>query len=271
MVTLWHLIVEIYRKIRWVIAALFLTVIGSIILFRYYVFPEPWSSFIREFGVALIIAGTVSLVYELFLRLSLAETILELVEFPKSLMEAGLKSVNKKDNKGASLKFLQSVTPKRIRLLGITTDYYFKEEGDDLYEEIVEKDIRKKQCEVQLLMLHPDSPQTQLREEDEEKTDRYKDETLRQRLIIIFNKRLRLHNRHPNFKIKLYKSTPLCSMTILDDRVLKVTPYLYQVLGLKSPTFEVENKDGEACIFEAYEHHFDNLWNDAEERSQPFQ
>lgn len=269
MPSVWGLIKDILRKIRWVLAALFLTAMGSIILFRYSVFPEPWSSFIREFGVALIIAGTVSLVYELFLRLSLAQTILELVEFPKPLMEAGLKSVNKRDITSISLKFLQSVNPKRVRLLGITTDYYFKGgPGAELYDEI-EKYL-KKGCEVQLLMLNPDSPHVTFREEEEKKTDAYITETLREKLIRIFNERFLLQKKYPNLKIKLYKTSPLCSITILDDRVLKITPYLYQVLGLKSPTFEIENKETDACIFNAYQEHFDNIWKDAEERSEPF-
>lgn len=269
MPSVWRLIEDILRKIRWVIAALLLTVTGSIILFQYYVFSEPWSSFIREFGVALIIAGTVSLVYELFLRLSLAETILELVEFPRPLVEAGLKSANKKDITSISLKFLQSVNPKRVRLLGITTDYYFRGgEGAELYDEI-EKYLRKG-CEFQILMLHPESPYVAHREEEEKKTDAYLTETLKEKLILIFNKRLILQKKYPNLKIKLYKTSPLCSMTILDDRVLKFTPYLYQVLGLKSPTFEIMNKETEACIFNTYQDHFDNTWKDAEERSEPF-
>lgn len=64
--------------------------------------------------------------------------------------------------------------------------------------------------------------------------------------------------------------SPLCSMTILDDRIMKVTPYLYQVLGLKSPTFEIENLETEVCIFDSYQKHFDHIWIEAEERLEPF-
>ena len=133
---MWNLIVNLYRKIKWVLAALSLTIIGTIILIQYHYFSEPVSSILREFGVALIIAGTVSLVYELFLRVSLARTILELLQFTKSLLDAGLKSVNIKDNSSSSLKFLKSINPKKIRMLGITTDYYFTRKGDELYDEI---------------------------------------------------------------------------------------------------------------------------------------
>lgn len=265
----WNLIVNSYKKIKWVLAALSLTIIGTIILIQYHYFSEPWNSILREFGVALIIAGTVSLVYELFLRLSLARTILELLQFTKSLLDAGLKSVNIKNNSSSSLKFLQSINPKKIRLLGITTDYYFSGgEGNELYDEIKKLLIRK--CEIQILMLHPDSLHVSSREEEEKRTNAYKDETLREKLIRTFNSRLNLQKDYPNLKLKLYKMSPLCSMTILDDRIMKFTPYLYQVLGLRSPTFEIENLETEVCIFDSYQKHFENIWIEAEERTEPF-
>lgn len=267
MVSALDLVYELLRKVRWLLVALSVTLIGFIILFRFQAFPEPWSSLIRELGVAFIIAGTVSLIYELFLRITLAQTILELIEFPRSLNLAGIKNVNKRDNATESLKFLQTIYPRKVRLLGTTTDYYFRGgRGSQLYDEM--ERLLERRCEMQLLMLHPDF--AQFRQKEEEETGAHSIETLEEKLMRIFNERFALSKKYPNLKIRLYKSVPLCAMTILDDRVLKVTPYLYQVLGLKSPTFEIWNNEMEGCIFDSYEQHFDKLWNSAEERSEPF-
>jgi len=147
---------------------------------------------------------------------------------------------------------------------------FWRKIGVYVYTFLYVKKLLIRKCEIQILMLHPDSLHVSSREEEEKRTNAYLDETLREKLIRTFNSRLNLQRDYPSLKIKLYKMSPLCSMTVLDDRIMKVTPYLYQVLGLKSPTFEIENLETDLCIFDSYEKHFDNMWIEAEERLEPF-
>ena len=82
-------------EIKWILASLIITFLGITILFIHTQIDvrEELKIFLREFGVALIIAGVVSFVYEYFLRVGLVELIMEKHNIAKSITDAGIQGV----------------------------------------------------------------------------------------------------------------------------------------------------------------------------------
>jgi len=146
--------------IKWILASLIITFLGITILFIHTQIPERevLEVFLREFGVALIIAGVVSFVYEYFLRVGLVELIMEKLRIDKSITDAGIESVYiPKMAPKIDFEFLDNATNK-IKLLGITTDFYFRHgPGSPSYEKII--DLLDNGCKIQILLLNPDPSQ----------------------------------------------------------------------------------------------------------------
>ena len=267
--------------IKWILASLIITFLGITILFIHTQIGvrKVLETFLREFGVALIIAGVVSFVYEYFLRVGLVELIMEKLRIDKSITDAGIESVYIPTEMVPKIdfEFLDNATNK-IKLLGITTDFYFRYgPGSPSYERII--DLLDNGCKIQILLLNPDPSQ-------EEETKRMKvpycvlsrakaendyPKALQRKIRDSFNTKIRLQKKYGDlFKIKFYDSPPLCAMTIL-DRKMKVTPYLHGKLGLESPTFELKKDEhGPMGLFGVYEKHFDSLWETGLGRTEPY-
>lgn len=266
--------------IKWILASLIITFLGITILFIHTQISvrEELEVFLREFGVALIIAGVVSFVYEYFLRVGLVELIMEKLCIAKSVTDAGIQSVyNPTMGPRTDFKFLDNATNK-IKLLGITTDYYFRYgPGSPSYERI--KFLLNNNCKIQILLLNPDPSQEEKTKGIDvpycvlarAKAEKDSPKVLQQKIRDSFNTKFKLHEKYGDlFKIKFYDSPPLCAMTIL-DRNMKVTPYLHGKLGLESPTFELKKDEhGPMSLFGVYEEHFVSLWKIGIERTEPY-
>lgn len=61
-----------------------------------------------------------------------------------------------------------------------------------------------------------------------------------------------------NVEIRFYDTYTTCAMTIIDDDLIRVTPYLFNKRGRSCPTLEFRRN--EAGIFGAYLDHFNDLW-----------
>lgn len=275
---------ELWEASKWLLASLTIASIGIVILFFHtQIEIETWKVFFREFGVALIIAGIVSFVYEYFLRFGLVELIIEKLHIDKSITDAGIKSIyspkkiDPRSDFEKILYFLDNTTQK-IKLLGITADFYFKYgPASPSYDRLIH--LLDSGCEIQVLMLNPDPtkeekekgmtiPFSVLSRAEAEK-DNPKD--LQRKIRESFNSKFSLKEKYGDLlKIRFYDSPPLCAMTVL-DRNMKVTPYLFGTLGLESPTFEIENNERRpTCLFRVYEQHFDLLWESGIELEEPF-
>jgi hypothetical protein len=144
---------------------------------------------------------------------------------------------------------------KNIKMLGITVNL-FVSQRNYMYMQL--QRMVERGCKLQILMLNPHSPHVAYRERDENNMH------LKEQIELAINiKKLFIYDikkeYRSNVKIKLYDAYPLYSMLIIDDNLIRVTPYLYNKKGLESPTLEYINKKG--GLFEVYSKHFDDLWN----------
>jgi len=224
----------------------------------------------KEIGIALIIIGFAILFYEYFLRRNMMDLIEEFVRtnfmamitqhcekiksISESVRKSGLLNVYKK---GGSSNILDLAT-KNIKLLGVTLNYYF-------YPDSIEwtrlKSLVEGGCTLQILILNPDSPHVEYRERDEN------NENLKGQIIHLYNleKEFILNIKDEfkqNVEIRFYDNYPTCAMTIIDEKLMRVTPYLYNKRRKACPTMEfICNKEG---IFESYLEHFNDVWRKAE-------
>lgn len=272
-------------EIKWILASLIITFLGITILYIHTQIPERevLEVFLREFGVAFIIAGVVSFVYEYFLRVGLVELIMEKHDIAKSITDAGIQGVynptagSRIDIERNIPYFLDTATNK-IKLLGITTDLYFRQgPGSHSYDKII--DLLKNGCNIQILLLNPDTSQEEKTKGMDvpycvlarAKAENENPKALQRKIRDSFNTKFKLQKKYGDLlEIKFYDSPPLCAMTIL-DRKMKVTPYLNGKLGLQSPTFELKKDEhGPIGLFGVYEKHFNSLWKTGLERTEPY-
>ncbi|MCZ7357574.1 MAG: DUF5919 domain-containing protein [Candidatus Methanoperedens sp.] len=224
----------------------------------------------KEIGIALIIIGFAILFYEYFLRRNMMDLIEEFFRtnfmfmitqhcekvksISESVRKSGLLNVYKK---GGSTDILDLAT-KNIKLLGVSLNYYFYPDSDEWTRL---KSIVEEGCTLQILILNPDSPHVAYREKDEN------NENLKGQIIRLHNlEKEFMKNLKDEFKqnveIRFYDNYPLCAMTIIDENLMRVTPYLYNKRRRACPTMEfTRSKDG---IFESYLEHFNDLWKKAE-------
>lgn len=150
---------------------------------------------------------------------------------------------------------------KNIKLLGITINRYFNTEGGDDWE--ILKNFVQCGGNLQILMLDPESKLVDFREKDESNIK------LKEQILHSLEHIRRFCNgldkNISNVEIRLYDSYPQNAMTIIDDKLFKVTPYLFKKRGAECPTYEyLKNDDGS---YKEYESHFNALW----ESAKPFE
>ncbi len=227
---------------------------------------------LREIGITLVIIGMAVLFYENFLRKNMIDLIDQFVRsnfmtmidehcervksINGSITSSGLLSIY---NKMGNSDILNS-THKNIKLLGITLSYYFYPDTDEWTQL---SSLIENGCRLQVLMLDPDSLHVAVRERDEHNADLEGQIIHLIHMVKLFNQNLREEYRQ-NIEIRFYDTYPSIAMTIIDDNILRVTPYLYNKKGRSCPTIEFIRKENGS--FNAYLSHFNDLWN----RSKPY-
>lgn len=229
---------------------------------------------VKEIGIALIIIGLAILFYEQFLRMEIINIVKNILkdilnEFFRKieniLNEIFEKKCEYKSIKLLGLKNLYRTSAdneiidkgtKEIKLLGITTNYYFHD-GSSHYR--ILQQLVTKGCKLKILMLNPKSIYANYRGEVENNPD------LKGDIEKSFEKKIKFISELPagsksNVEIRYYNTYPLYSMTIIDDCLIRVTPFLYNEVGQKCPTSDYERKPG--GIFDAYLKHFNDLWDE---------
>ncbi|MFZ3166379.1 MAG: DUF5919 domain-containing protein [Candidatus Methanoperedens sp.] len=172
----------------------------------------------------------------------------------ESITKSGL--VNIYPRGGSSV--ILNMTNKNVKMLGITLSYYFFPDSE---EWVQLSSLMEKGCTLQILILNPDSTHVNFREIDENNTD------LKGQIIqLIHHEKLFIENLkeeyRSNVEIRFYDTYPSLSMTIIDENILRVTPYLFNKKGRASPTLEFVRK--EKGVFDAYLNHFNDMWNKSE-------
>lgn len=219
---------------------------------------------IRDIGITFILIGIAIIFYEHFIRMNLVELIQQIYknskddlkklidaqcEF-KSIKDSGL--INVYSTEGSSE--ILNLARKNIKMLGITINYYFTPGGNE-YKKL--QQLVKNGCKLEILMLDSESEFVGYREKDED------NEHLKEQIELSFKIKKKFIEELPdeyksNVKINFYDNYPVYSMTIIDDNLIRVTPFLYKKKGRACPTSDYIRKPG--GVFEDYFEHFNDLW-----------
>jgi len=115
-------------------------------------------------------------------------------------------------------------------------------------------------CQVRVLLLNPDSPESAAIDRDEG----HPPGTLAARTQAALARFALMRRRcGPRMRIRVYDGYPTVSVVRGDDSML-VTPYMRFFIGSNSPTFEF--RAGEAPkMFTRYTRHFESTWTNAED------
>jgi hypothetical protein len=115
-------------------------------------------------------------------------------------------------------------------------------------------------CRVRVLLLNPESPQTEAIDRDEG----YPGGTLAARTRAALTRYCLMRQAcGQRIQIRVYGEYPTVSV-VRGDNAMLVTPYLRFFIGSNSPTFEF-CADQAPRMFPRYTRHFKNTWNHAEE------
>jgi len=167
----------------------------------------------------------------------------------RSIKDSGL--INVYSTQGGSE--ILNGSEKSIKMLGITVNYYFTP-GCNEYIKL--QQLVRNGCKLHILMLDPKSKFVESREKDED------NENLKEQIELSFKNKKKFIEElkdeyRSNVKINFFDNYPLYAMTIIDDRKIRVTPFLFNKKGRACPTSDYINKSG---VFEAYNEHFNELW-----------
>lgn len=66
-----------------------------------------------------------------------------------------------------------------------------------------------------------------------------------------------------SLQVKTYFCVPTCAIIILNNEILRHTPYLPYSVSASVPTFDVVNKNG-SKLFEVYKETFTRVWENSD-------
>lgn len=224
----------------------------------------------RDFGIAVLVAGLVGTGYEYWLRnafrAEVKQTLSQIInerhaELDK-LRVAGVKTIYRVLPHAQLVDKFEGAE-RSIRILQTWS-------GDFNAIGYVLARAAKKGCEVNILLLNPDSPQAEQRGRDLG----YEDATAVRALIRNDLSTLRKSARQcteearGRIKVKLYSSTPIMPIYGYDDTNV-VGTYWRGRHSQEGPQYELVrpesadgHPDGELYLAEAVDEHFNAIWND---------
>jgi hypothetical protein len=231
---------------------------------------KPLGSLVRDFGFAILIAGSAGVGYEYMLRNAFSKevkwTLTQIINERSAeldqLRRAGVKTVYRRLAHATLIDRFEEAS-KSIRILQ-TWSGDFNNIGDTLARAAI------RGCEIKILLLNPESSQAKQRGKDLGYVDSKVVETLiRNDLEVLRKCALRCGKHVSNIRIKLYDATPVIPIYGYDDtNVMGV--YWHQMHSQEGAQLEVEVYDPELdteyhhskkYFAEAVTEHFDAIWN----------
>jgi hypothetical protein len=277
-------LLAVVHRYRFVILAALVGGLGAILISRQSRFPAP--DVARDFGIALFAAGTIALAVEFYTRQQfrdlLQEEVREAVNSSSlsvrlneviavgslggDLRELGVRRIHRNRNQIDFLKLIKEAEPgTEIRLLGVCLAGFM----DRNTQMLIEQKLRHN-CTVKLLILDPESEAVRVRAVDEQRTyDDIKQDIEGAEEIhnnFIKNRiRKELRNR---IYLGHYSSVPAYFIFCTNSTMI-VGFYLRSGLGEFFPQLELEIKEG--GIHLPFNAHYESLWNERREVSEPQQ
>jgi hypothetical protein len=264
---------------RFILMALVMAMAGFLLI----VFRDqfPHSEYWRDFGIAILTAGTIGLVVELYTRRQfetlIADRILEAIEtssltrglddlklvlsLRNELTSLGLRKIHKERSKIDFASFLDEAEPKsEIRLLGVSLMSF----ASDRMRDQIQKKLDEG-CAIKLLILDSESAFVQRRavEEGRGYEDIHDDIEAFDKLHRKFIRDVVREPLRKNIELGHYDSAPTY-MIVSTNRAMIVGFYLREGRGGLFPHLELEAKEG--GIYISFLRHFDSLWAARKER-----
>lgn len=250
----------------------------SLILLDRVVFPpstestyvSPWRGVLLALGATFLTSSTVSLLFELFLRLDLVDFISAkiLSSMPSTSVDAvfyqsGLSSF---ENSRAALSFdtLAKSAIGYIKIIGFSANDIFSPHTTHIIQERL---ATEREFFIQVLIINPWSIMAQRRAE----ASVYPTENKFFGQVWAAFRHARdfvseLRNRgitESHAEARLYDAIPSVSM-IIDGSKALITPIISTKTGGSSPCFIIEKTSSDKSPYSYYEEHFDSLWKNAQ-------
>jgi hypothetical protein len=260
-------------RYRFILMALVMAMAGFLLIVFRDEFPGP--EYWRDFGIAILTAGTIGLVVELYTRKQFETLIADRLrdEIESSSLTRGLddiKLVLALGNELTSLglrkihptrsnidfgSFLEEAKPEsEIRLLGVSMMSF----ASDRIRAQIQKKLDEG-CTIKLLILDSESAFVQRRavEEGRGYEDIYDDIEAFDKLHRKFIRNVVPEQFRKNIELGHYDSAPTY-MIVSTNRAMIVGFYLREGRGGLFPHLELEAKEG--GIYVSFLRHFDSLW-----------
>lgn len=232
--------------------------------------PSPWRGVLLALGATFLTSSTVSLFFELFLRLDVVDFISSriLSSLPSTAVDtvfyqSGLSSF---ESNRASLSFdsLAKSASGYLKIIGFSANDIFSPHTTHI---IVERLKAEREFYVQILIINPWSIMAKRRAEAIVYPNENK---FFKQVWSAFNHARDIFNELKSSGLtashiegRLYDAIPSVSM-IIDDSKALVTPIVSTRTGGSSPCFIVKKTASDKSPYSYYEKHFDVLWASAQ-------
>ena len=236
----------------------------------------PMGELIRDFGFALLIAGSAGVGYEFMLRnafaaeveLTLSRIIDERNAELNKLKRAGVRTIHKRLAHARLADYFEEAD-RSIRILQ-TWSGDFNNIADTLVRAV------NRGCQIRILLLNPESVQAQQRGKDLGYVDSSVVKTLiRNDLEILRKCYLRCGEVKNRIQVRLYDSTPVIPIYGYDNTNV-VGIYWRQKHSQEGPQLEVRNPEvdyhhgSNMYLAETVAEHFEDIWNDEKTKPVPW-
>ncbi|MDD5616735.1 MAG: hypothetical protein PHH85_11090 [Candidatus Methanoperedens sp.] len=247
---------HIEKHFAYVLTVMF-TLIGiTLIVLSYYIPASLTSSIIGSIGSAFLPSGIVAFIFEFYLQERWTNDLKESLKSQISVAseQLNIKRIYRNKKEWETERLDLYFNAKEVRYLAVAPGFsYLNRDMVDLVLELLQRGTS-----FYFLACNPENPfatQYYGYESSDSSVKNFKRDIEKsiERLKTIKEK----NNGQGKIEIRIYSSSPLCYMQIIDDKLFFL-PYLY---GHEQQPLMIELEKGEQ--FEMFEKHFQKIWDKA--------
>ncbi len=249
-----------------------LALIGTVfilleIILNPYLADTSWKGVLAAFGITFLTSSTVSLLFEIYLRLDIVDFISERVIKSLPIEQNSNSGFIRFDRDRTALNFtsIWKESSDFLRIIGFSANDILSPSNTPL---LLRKLTDNPSFFLKVLIINPWSIMASRRAE----ASAYKtpNEFIR-RVWSIFletldtSKQLNAEGIHRSrYEVRIYDDIPTLSM-IIDKNTAVVTPIISTSLGGASPYYVVNDTRTSDCAYREYVKHFEYIWSSAED------
>lgn len=231
---------------------------------------SPWKGILLALGVTLLTSSTVSLLFEVFMRLDIVDFVMSKLD---DILSAYLRNPSLQysdllsfQTNRTSIDFddLCKGASGYLKILGLSANDIISPHTAHL---LIHRVVSEHEFYIRILLINPWSIMAQRRSEAptygiQQEFFRKVWSALLQIQNVTDNLRV-LGMGNTNFEVRFYDTIPSLSM-IIDNSKAIVTPLISTKTGGSSPFFIVKNTSSAGSAYALYEQHFDTVWQNAD-------